>query len=91
MESDRLANLALSSKGFLFDTKTGYTYTLNKTGAFILKCLIDGVDLTHLVEKLTERFDGPEAVATRDLDQFLTRLHSLDLLTDCRSQDVPNM
>ncbi len=87
MESDRLSNLALSSKGFLFDTKTGHTYTLNKTGAFILKSLIEGVSSADLADKLTEKFDVPPEVATRDLDQFLTRLHSLDLLPDLESGD----
>lgn len=82
MKNKRWGNLALSSNGFLFDAKTGCTYTLNKTGTFILKCLIEGASSSDLVEKLTENFDVPAAVATRALDEFPIRLYGLKLLPE---------
>ena len=73
-------NLALSENGFLFDTQTGVTYSLNATGTFLLRELIDGTDFSELTLKLTEKFDVNNNVAERDLEQFLFRLKDLGLL-----------
>ncbi len=70
-------NLALSENGFLFDGRTGATYSLNKSGTFLLKQLIEGARPEALKEKLIESFDVDEATAARDVEQFLFRLKDL--------------
>ncbi|NLN62253.1 MAG: PqqD family protein [Myxococcales bacterium] len=75
-----LANLALSENGFLFDTQTGFTYTLNLTGAFLLRALIDGTPPSQLVQRLTDAFDVSEALAQNDVTLFTQRLEALGIL-----------
>lgn len=70
-------NLALSENGFLFDTKTGNTFSLNKTGSFLLRQMIDGTSTEKLVDSLVETFDVDPNIAGRDVEQFLFRLKDL--------------
>jgi len=72
--------LALSENGFLFDARTGSTYSLNKTGTFLLRKMIDGVSPTGLPEILTEAFEVDSDAANRDVDQFLFRLRDLKII-----------
>jgi len=74
------SNLALSENGFLFDARTGNTYSLNKTGTHILRALIDGVDVNDLPARLEQSFETDPAVLSRDLEQFLFRLKDLGVL-----------
>lgn len=70
-------NLALSENGFLFDGRTGATYSLNKSGTFLLKQLIAGTRPGELREELIENFEVDTATAERDVEQFLFRLKDL--------------
>jgi hypothetical protein len=63
----------------LFDTKTGQTFNLNRTGAFILRGLMDGTTPQELCASLVERFEVEQDVAARDVDQFIFRLRDLNL------------
>jgi PqqD family protein of HPr-rel-A system len=80
MVKRKLSHLALSDNGFLFDSSTGYTYTLNATGTFILKRLIDDRPEEGILGDLTESFDTTEEVLSRDLEQFLNYLSELGLV-----------
>ncbi len=75
-----LENLALSENGFLFDARTGNTYTLNCTGAMLLRELIDGTSEEHLADRLIEKFDVASDVADHDVEQFLFRLKDLGVV-----------
>ena len=70
-------NLALSENGFLFDTRTGSTYSLNRSGTFLLRQVIDGVPRAGLAERLVATFEVDPVVARRDVEQFLFRLKEL--------------
>lgn len=72
-------HLALSDNGFLFDTRTGNTFTLNKTATWLLKSLIAGTAEADLSAALCERFEIDEGTAKRDTEQFLFRLRDLHL------------
>ena len=73
-------HLALSDTGFLFDTRTGHTYSLNRTGTFLLRALMDGTETDALPARLCEAFEVDEETARRDAEQFLFRLRDLGLL-----------
>ena len=72
-------NLALSENGFLFDSRTGNTFSLNSTGTFLLQELIRGSHPDELVERVTEKFDVSDNEASRDVEQFLFRLKELQV------------
>lgn len=68
------AHLALSENGFLFDTVTGHTFTLNKTGTFIVRRLMEGADPGEIPARLAEAFEVDLEVAGRDVASFVQRL-----------------
>ena len=75
-------NLALSENGFLFNTRTGHTFSLNTTGTWVLRMLIEEVPPAELPARLVEAFDVDPATATRDVELFLFRLRDMDLTAD---------
>ena len=75
----RLRNLALSESGFLFDPATGHTYSLNATGAFLLRALIEGKPLEELATAVEGAFEIDQETASRDAEQFLLHLGEMGL------------
>ena len=76
----RVAHPRQQESGFLFDARTGATYTLSETGTFLLRRLIGGAGSDGLAGALQERFEVDEQTAGRDTEQFLFRLRDLGLL-----------
>ncbi len=77
----RLKHLALSDEGFLFDTATGNTYTVNGTGTLILKKLIDGFDPGQVIAAVCDVYDTTEETVRKDLNHFLQYLADLEILS----------
>jgi PqqD family protein of HPr-rel-A system len=79
--SDRaqLANLAISDTGFVFDPRSGATFSLNATGLAVLLALRDGLSLAAVVARLQERFEAASPDARGDVLDFvqLLRQHGL--------------
>ncbi len=75
-----LSHLALSDNGFLFDSSTGHTYTLNSTGTSILKRLIRGLGIQQIITELAKEYDTSDEVLARDFDQFFHFLKNLGLI-----------
>lgn len=75
-------NLGLSENGFLFDSRTGSTFSLNSTGTFLLQELIKGTEPGGLPDKLRGKFDVSQVEAKRDVEQFLFRLKDLRITDD---------
>ena len=75
-------DLALSESGFLFDPRTGSTYSLNRTGTFLLRHIIDGTAPDRLGECLPTAFPIDAETARRDVEQFLFRLRGLGLTAE---------
>jgi PqqD family protein of HPr-rel-A system len=76
----RLTHLALSDDGFLFDTATGNTFTLNSSATFILRRLIEGLDHGKIAEELCRVYDASQEIAMQDVDQFVQYLLDLEIL-----------
>ncbi len=80
MNRSDYSGLALSESGFLFDTESGAAFTLNNTGKFILRRLMDGDDSAAIAEGLAGLYDVTGEEAMHDLDQFVTLLRKMDLI-----------
>jgi len=78
-------HLALSDSGFLFDTRTGDTYSLNRSGTLLLRALMAGASEAELVDRLVETFEVDRPTARRDVAQFLLRLRDLRLVGDAEA------
>ncbi len=76
----KLERLAINDEGFIFDPETGNSYTVNKTGLFIIKFLKEGKSEEEIVKALSEKFDVSEEDARRDLVDFMEQLRLYGLL-----------
>lgn len=81
LDFSRLRDLAVSDSGFVFDPMTGYTFTVNPTGLFVLQGLKRGESIEAISQGIPEEFDleGGEDVS-RDVDEFLSRLREHGLV-----------
>ena len=77
---ERLARLALSDEGFVFDPATGTSYTVNSTGLVVLRGLRDGLDLEAIAERLSEQCGVAADLARQDARRFRTYLGALGLV-----------
>ncbi len=73
-----LRSLALSDTGFIFDPRTGHSYTANATALAVLSAMKQGLAADAIVEKLRTEFDGGVAVED-DVEQFFELLRELGL------------
>lgn len=77
----KLADLALSETGFVFDPYTGATFSANAAGLAILHQLKAGASRADIVSHLEREFEiHAGADLQRDLDEFLHLLEQNDLL-----------
>ncbi len=79
MNNSNFTHLALSDNGFLFDTGTGLTYTLNKVGTSVLKGLMDGKDAEQIIDDTMDTFDVSFSIVQQDVELFITRLKELGI------------
>jgi hypothetical protein len=77
----RLApSLQLTDSGFLWSARDGETFSLNESGARLLRALLRGVAPIDVWRELTVAFSLPVPLAQRDAQLFLGRLYNLGLL-----------
>jgi len=77
----RLRDLAMSDSGFVFDAKTGYTYSANATALSAIRWLKDGSSLTDVVARLAKDFEvDPLDDLVRDVDELVARLREHGLV-----------
>jgi PqqD family protein of HPr-rel-A system len=65
-EKNHLESLAVSETGFVFDPRTGATFTVNPAGLAVLAALREGLAVDGVVARIRERFDHVPADSARD-------------------------
>lgn len=76
----RLAALAIDAQGFVFDPRTGHTYTANPTALAVLAWLRVGLDRDAVADRLRDGFADVDAAVLDDLAEFARQLQEYDLL-----------
>jgi PqqD family protein of HPr-rel-A system len=77
---ESLQQLAISPSGFVFDPRTGATFSLNETARTVVEGLRDGADLAGILKALAERFDTQGADLQRDVFELVRILQEQGLL-----------
>lgn len=77
--SSRLPDLAVSDSGFVFDPRSGATYTVNKSGVVLLRALMRGLDRDGLMDELSTVFEVQGDDLHRDIDEFVALLRESGL------------
>jgi PqqD family protein of HPr-rel-A system len=76
-----LTDFALSESGFIFDQRSGATYTVNVTGLAILNALREGRELQAIPALLRARFGDVADDVGEHLAEFVRSLRQLGLAT----------
>ena len=80
--TERLAALAISPTGFVFDPRSGATFTVNDTGRTIIEALRDGRGLDATVTALAGGFDIGRADLRRDVPEYVRMLRDQGLVPE---------
>jgi len=80
MKAEKLQNLAMNDNGFIFDPNTGYSYTTNETGMFIMRRIAQGETREQIMNELCEEYDCSADHFNSDFDHFMLMLDALDLI-----------
>jgi hypothetical protein len=76
----RLRALAISDTGFVFDPRTGHSYTANATALCLLEALQGGLSTEASAALLRERFDASDMEVEHDVTEFVRLLREQGLL-----------
>ena len=77
---NKIKSLVINESGFTFDPFTGETFTLNETGAMIIRHLREDVSLDKISEELTKTFKVNPTDAYTDVLEFRNKLVIYGLL-----------
>jgi len=77
---DRLSQLAISPTGFIFDPRSGSTFTVNDTARTIIEGIQQGKGLDDIVRALSDAFATGATDLRRDALEFARRLRDEGLL-----------
>lgn len=77
--SNYLALLAISDSGFIFDPRTGHSFSTNQSGVAVVKQLRDGFGVEQVVQQLKE-LHGADAQVERDVGEFIAALRGFGWL-----------
>jgi hypothetical protein len=74
MSEEFVGRIEISDSGFVFDPKTGSTFSLNHTGLRILRLLREGRAREEIAAVMIRDFGVDLSDASRDLDDFIMSL-----------------
>ena len=77
------SNVAVSDTGFVFDPRTGDSYSMNPIAIEIIYLLKDNKNLDAIVKSINERYEVEEKTIEKDLYDFyqmLVNFHLADIL-----------
>ncbi len=73
-------NIAVSESGFLFDSNSGDSFSLNETGKQIIKMLNENKAEEEIKEYFLENYDVEEGIFENNFYDFINMLSNLNLL-----------
>ena len=73
-------NIAVSESGFLFDSNTGDSFSLNETGKQIIKMLNENKGEEEIKKHFLENYDVEEGIFENNFYDFINMLSNLNLL-----------
>ncbi|MAT13730.1 MAG: HPr-rel-A system PqqD family protein [Planctomyces sp.] len=69
-------DLIINDNGFAFDPQSGQTFSVNQTGAEMIRWMNEGVTPDTVVMRLQDQYGIDQFTATRDFESFMASLRS---------------
>ena len=73
-------NIAVSESGFVFDSNTGDSFSLNETGKHIIRMLNENESEEEIKKYFLENYDVEEGIFENNFHDFINMLQNLNLL-----------
>ncbi len=80
MDYSKLTDLAMNDNGFIFDPASGYSYTSNETGLYIMKLLAQGKDKDAIRALFVAEYEVDEDNFNSDFEHYMLMLEALALV-----------
>ncbi|MDD3534729.1 MAG: PqqD family protein [Candidatus Cloacimonetes bacterium] len=80
MNTELIKNLAMNDNGFIFDPSSGYSYSANELGIYILRLLNEGQSKEEIIATIAAEYEVTPDNISSDIDHYFLMLESLDLL-----------
>ena len=81
-------SLAISDTGFVFDRRSGHSYSTNHAGLLVLRALKEGRSFTEIGGLLRTELAAPTASVAEDVADFVAMLTSVGIVAQ-RLGDAP--
>ena len=73
-------NIATSEAGFVFNPGTGDSFSVNQTGSEILSLIKQELRPEEIIRIISSKFDADITQIERDVDDFISQLHTYNLV-----------
>jgi hypothetical protein len=73
-------NIAISETGFLFDSNTGDSYSLNETGKQIVQMIKENKTDGEIIEWFTEHYEVEEGIFENNYHDFISMIKNYNIL-----------
>ncbi len=73
-------NIAVSESGFLFDSMSGDSYSLNPIAAEILRLIRDTKNPEEIKQELLKKYDVSQSAIDKSVDEYLFTLKKLNII-----------
>lgn len=80
MSSEKLKQIAISERGFIFNPLTGDTFTLNPTALFLIQKLKENLTTEEAIEALINEYEVDKKEALEDFELFYQQLEIYGLI-----------
>jgi hypothetical protein len=73
-------NIALSESGFLFDSNSGDSYSLNDTGKLIVQMIKENKTEGEIIAYFKENYDVEEGIFENNFHDFISMIKNLNII-----------
>ncbi|MCX6160858.1 MAG: HPr-rel-A system PqqD family peptide chaperone [Ignavibacteriae bacterium] len=73
-------NIAVSESGFLFDSLSGDSFSLNPIAAEILELIRDQKSPAEIKRELLQKYDVSSSVLDKSIDEYIYTLKKLSII-----------
>ncbi len=74
------SNLAVSENGFVFDPKTGESFTVNKVGVKIINQLKKTSDINEVIKNIETEYEVDHYTLEKSMNDFIIMMQEFNLL-----------
>ena len=79
------AEVKISDNGFVFNSKTGDSFSLNPTGLELIRMISEELSLEDIKAKFIEKYDVDDLTFEKDFYEFCTLLKHFQIISQSDS------